>query len=253
MEKITNEVTKVKNYILFMEYSKTKDVNIRNEIFEKYNYIAIIISKKFINKGIEYDDIYQIACIGLILAINRYDIEKGYEFSSFATPTILGEIKKYFRDKGWTIRVPRRIQELSNKINKTKVTLSQKLQKTPTIKDIAGHLNESEENILESMEANNMYIPKSLDGSLDNSKETSSVKISETIGFDDDNFTTFVNKDFIESVLKKLNQLEEKIIIERYFNNKTQIQIARELNISQMSVSRIERKVLNKFKVEFEK
>ena len=89
--------------------------------------------KKYINKGIEYEDIYQVASLGLIYAIERYDITKGFEFSSFATPTIIGEIKKYFRDKGWSIRVPRRIQELSKRVNTVKNELQQETHKTPRI------------------------------------------------------------------------------------------------------------------------
>jgi RNA polymerase sigma-B factor len=97
---------------LFKLYKETNDKSIREELIHRHLYIAEILSKKYANRGIEYDDIYQVACIGLIYAIDRFDMNKGYEFSSFATPTIIGEIKKYFRDKGWTIRVPRRIHYL---------------------------------------------------------------------------------------------------------------------------------------------
>ena len=95
---------------LFNKYSKTKDRALRDELIEKNLYIAEILAKKFMNKGIEYDDLFQVASLGLILTIDRFDISKGFEFSSFATPTIVGEIKRYFRDKGWVIRVPRRIK-----------------------------------------------------------------------------------------------------------------------------------------------
>ena len=122
---------------LFKEYAESRDQGIREVLIEKHLYIAEILSKKYSNRGIDYDDIYQIACIGLIYAVDRFKVEKGFEFSSFATPTIIGEIKKHFRDKGWTIRVPRRIQEQSKKVNNAKVHLSQTLQKSPTVKEIA--------------------------------------------------------------------------------------------------------------------
>ena len=116
---------------LFKKYAATKNIEIRNELIRRHLYIAEILSKKFLNKGIEYEDIFQVASLGLIYAIERFDVNRGFEFSSFATPTIIGEIKKYFRDKGWSVRVPRRIQELSKKINVAKNTLQQTLQKHP--------------------------------------------------------------------------------------------------------------------------
>ena len=141
-----SEYKRVKNYEMFLEFSRDKSNKVlRNEIFKKYEYIAEIISKKYVNKGIDYDDLYQIACIGLLYAIERYDLERGFEFSSFATPTVLGEIKKYFRDKSWTLKMPRRIQELSKKISDAKVHLTQTMQKTPSVRDIAEYLDSSEE------------------------------------------------------------------------------------------------------------
>ena len=101
---------------LFEEYAKTHDQALRDKLIEKNLYIAEILAKKFIGKGIDYDDIFQIASLGLILAVERYEPSRGFKFSSFATPTILGEIKRYFRDKGWTIKVPRRVQENTKKV-----------------------------------------------------------------------------------------------------------------------------------------
>ena len=162
-DQLDRQLTKEERKEMFQEYAKTKDQELRDILIEEHLYIAEILSKKYANRGIDYDDIFQVASIGLIYGVERYDPSKGYEFSSFATPTIIGEIKKYFRDKGWTIRVPRRIQELSKKINNAKVTLAQENQKTPTIKDIADYLNVSQEDILESMEASKVYSPTSLD------------------------------------------------------------------------------------------
>lgn len=149
---ITKQQEKMDTTELFKNFSKNKDKETRDTLIERHLYIAEILSKKYSNRGIEYDDLYQVASIGLIYAIDRYDINKGYQFSSFATPTIIGEIKKHFRDKGWTIRVPRRIQELSKKINNAKVLLSQELQRSPTVEDIANYLECTEEEVLETME-----------------------------------------------------------------------------------------------------
>ena len=126
---------------LFKIYSKEKNREIRDILIERHLYLVNILSKKYINKGVEFDDIYQVASLALIYAIDRYDIEKGFEFSSFATPTIVGEIKKYFRDKVWTLRVPRRVQELSKKVSEAKVVLEQQNKKHPNVKEIAEYLD----------------------------------------------------------------------------------------------------------------
>jgi RNA polymerase sigma-B factor len=238
---------------LFNKFKQTKDLEIRNELIERHLYIAQILSKKYVNRGIEYDDIYQVACIGLIYAIDRYDVDKGFEFSSFATPTIIGEIKKYFRDKGWAIRVPRRIQELSKKINNSKVVLSQKLQRSPTVEDIADYLNISKEEVLEAMEASKVYTPQSLDITYDSNSDDKDVNLSEFIGEEDFYFRKIENNDFLMRIVDKFNKVEKKIFFDRYFNKKTQVAIAESLGISQMTVSRVEKKIMGKLKKEFQK
>ncbi len=238
---------------LFAEYEKTKDVAIRNELVSRYLYIVEILSKKYINKGIDYEDIYQVASLGLIYAIERFDTSKGFEFSSFATPTIIGEIKKHFRDKGWAIRVPRRIQELSKKINTAKNDLHQTLQKTPTINDIADYLDCSAEEIMEAMEGSQVYTPKSLDLTYDNDGEDKEMKFMDLIGEYDKNFDHIENQDFLEKVIAKLNDVEKKVLRDRFFNNRTQMHVAEELQVSQMTVSRMEKKIIEKFQKEHRK
>lgn len=250
---MTEDLTKFNNKELFKIYSESRDSLIREELIKRHLYIAEILSKKYVNRGIEYDDIYQVACVGLIYAVDRYDVSKGYEFSSFATPTIIGEIKKYFRDKGWAIRVPRRIQELSKKIIVSKNTLSQILQRTPTVDELAEYLQCSSEEILEAMEASKVYTPHSLDVVLDSNGDDKDINLSELIGEDDKYFATIENNDFLMKNIQKLNDIERKILYDRYFNKKTQFEIAQELNISQMTVSRMEKKIIEKFKKELNK
>lgn len=238
---------------LFKEYKNNKSKELRDILIEKHLYIAEILAKKYANRGIDYDDIYQVACIGLIYAIDRYDIDKGFEFSSFATPTIIGEIKKYFRDKGWTIRVPRRIQELSKKINNAKVALSQQLQRSPTIEDIAEYLDSTVEEVLEAMEASKVYTPQSLDVTYDSHNDDKEVNLAELIGEEDIYFSKIENNDFLTKTMEKLNEIEKKILVERYFNKRTQVAIAKNLEISQMTVSRIEKRIIEKLRKEVEK
>lgn len=238
---------------LFRLYAETGDIEIRNELVKRHLYIAEILSKKFLNKGIEYEDIYQVASLGLIFAIERFDIEKGFEFSSFATPTIIGEIKKHFRDKGWSIRVPRRIQELSKKVNSAKIHLQQELQRVPRIEDIAKYLGCSEEEVLESIEASHVYKPKSLDLTYDNEGDDKDILLMDLIGDEDKSFRMIENKDFIEKALSKLSEVETKIIVDRFFKNRTQMYVANDLGVSQMTVSRMEKKILSKIKKDYEK
>lgn len=251
-KELYRKLTKEEKKELFLEYYKTKDQDLRTILIEEYLYIAEILSRKYIGKGIDYDDIYQVASIGLIYSVDRFDPTKGYEFSSFATPTIIGEIKKYFRDKGWTIRVPRRIQELSKKIMIAKNKLSQEYQRTPTVEDIAEFLNASPEEIIESMEASKVYTPQSLDIVYD-SGDDKKMSLQDLIGEDEKYFDKIDLKDFLLKSMKNLNEVEKTILIDRYFNKKTQIVIAKKLNISQMTVSRIEKKVLEKMRKEIKK
>ena len=252
IKELDRKLTKEEKKELFLEYYKTKDQDLRTILIEEYLYIAEILSRKYIGKGIDYDDIYQVASIGLIYSVDRFDPTKGYEFSSFATPTIIGEIKKYFRDKGWTIRVPRRIQELSKKIMIAKNKLSQEYQRTPTVEDIAEFLNASPEEIIESMEASKVYTPQSLDIVYD-SGDDKKMSLQDLIGEDEKYFDKIDLKDFLLKSMKNLNEVEKTILIDRYFNKKTQIVIAKKLNISQMTVSRIEKKVLEKMRKEIKK
>jgi RNA polymerase sigma-B factor len=238
---------------LFLLYKEDRDIAIRNELIKRHMYITEILAKKYINKGIEYEDIYQVASLGLIYAIERFDVDRGFEFSSFATPTIIGEIKKYFRDKGWSVRVPRRIQELSKKINLAKVKLQQDLQKVPRVSDIAEYLKVTEEEVIEAMEASQVYTPKSLDITYDASGDDKDIQLQDIIGKDDKYFDVIENRDFINMCLKKLNEVEIKIVNDRFFENKTQIQVAEELSVSQMTVSRMEKKIIKKFRKELQK
>ncbi|MDO5707327.1 MAG: SigB/SigF/SigG family RNA polymerase sigma factor [Andreesenia angusta] len=247
------EISEADTKDLFRFFSENEDKRIREELISRHMYIAEILSKKYANKGIDYDDIYQVACIGLIYAVDRFKVEKGYEFSSFATPTIIGEIKKHFRDKGWSIRVPRRIQELSQKVNVARTNLSQELQRSPTIEEIAEYLNCSEENILEVMEARKVYTPKSLDITYESDGDDKDISLLDLIGEDDIEFSRIENKDFIAKATLKLNEVERKIIEDRYFYKKTQIDIANDLGISQMTVSRMEKKIISKFRKELER
>ncbi|MDK2564556.1 SigB/SigF/SigG family RNA polymerase sigma factor [Romboutsia sedimentorum] len=242
------------NKELFKIYSNDKNnKEVRNILIEKHLYLVNLLAKKYINKGVEFEDIYQVASLALIYAIDRYDITKGFEFSSFATPTIIGEIKKYFRDKVWTLRVPRRVQELGKKISEAKVFLEQQNKKHPKVKDIANYIGCSEEDVLEAMEASYGYKPISLDSSSNDDSEDKEIKLIDKIGQEENSFANIEQKDFVNKFIECLNELEVKIFKDRFFLDKTQATIAKELEISQMTVSRLEKKIVEKLRKEYEK
>ncbi|MFZ7133001.1 MAG: SigB/SigF/SigG family RNA polymerase sigma factor [Eubacteriales bacterium] len=252
---VTMSMEKRKEYIndLFREYIRKKDTQTRNMIFNEYMHIPEILSKKYVNKGVDFDDIYQVASLGLIYAIERFNPEKGYEFSSFATPTILGEIKKYFRDKEWLIKVPRRIQESYRKINQTKEMLQHKLMRVPTIGDIAQFLNITEEEVMEAMEGGHAYSPTSLDVRVSNAKDDNDVSLFEVLGLEDHQITEIEDKDFLNNIFANMDEYDKKLIVDRYFNNKSQSEVAGELGVSQMTISRLEKKILNRLREKIER
>lgn len=238
---------------LFVLFAKEHDREIRNEIISRNMYIAELLSKRYIGKGIDYEDIFQIASLALIYAVERFDISKGYEFSSFATPTIMGEIKRYFRDKGWAIKVPRRTQELALKINDAKEKLQASMGQVPRVCDISKYLNVTDEEVIEAMEASQLFSIRSLDLIKENSESDTAVSFVDFLGREDSSFSDIENSDFVKRFLEKLNEVERKILEGRFFYNKTQVVIAKELDLSQMTISRIEKKVLLKLKDEYDK
>lgn len=248
----TEPATKQESDELFLEYAKTKDINIRNQLVEKYLYLVDILIRKYLNKGVDYDDLYQVGSMGLVFAVERFDASKGYEFSSFATPTIIGEIKRYFRDKGWAMKVPRRLKEISAKIPKAKELLYGQFSRSPTIKELAEYLDYSEEEILEAMESGQAYGTYSLNQAYDEDGENSEGNTMEKYtGVEDTGYASFENAEIIMKVMENLDDMEQAIFQKRFINNETQQDIADDLQVSQMTVSRLEKLIRKKFKEEY--
>jgi RNA polymerase sigma-B factor len=197
------------------------------------------MARKFADRGEPLDDLIQVGTIGLIKAIDRFEIARGFEFSTFATPTIVGEIKRHFRDKTWAIRVPRRLQELGAAVNKANTELSQKLDRSPTTKEIAKHLGVTVDDVAEALEANSAYSTISFDAGSDDAPT-----IGNSVGSLDDALEGVEYRESLKPLLEKLDDREKRILQLRFFENLSQSQIATELGISQMHVSRILNKVL---------
>jgi len=245
MEKVNRSIEKLNEAELFLHYIDTKDVTYRNAIVSKYLPLAEYLARKFINRGVEFDDIYQVACMALIKAVDRFSPDKGVKFVSFATPTILGEIKRFFRDKSTSIKIPRRLYEARQGVNRARDELTQELKRVPRADEIAAYMGISVETVLEVLEAGSSNSVKSLDQTIYQDNETD---LSDTLGYDEKTYEKIENRDFIEKALKQFGDIEREFITLRYINNLTQKQIAEKFGVSQMYISRMEKKILDRFR-----
>jgi RNA polymerase sigma-B factor len=200
------------------------------------------LTRRFLNRGEHYDDLLQVGTIGLIKAIDRFDSDRGVEFSTYATPTIVGEIKRHFRDKSWAIRVPRRLQELRASISTVTAELTQDLGRSPTVAEIAAKIGVTDEEVIEGLESANAYTTLSLDAS--DSAEDSALSMLDTIGEDDEALEHVENRESLKPLLEALAPREKHILTLRFFRGMTQSQIASEIGVSQMHVSRLLNKTL---------
>jgi RNA polymerase sigma-B factor len=222
---------------LFAQLAAGADSTVRDELVRMHLPLVEYLARRFRNRGEPLEDLVQVATIGLIKSIDRFDLERGVEFSTYATPTIVGEIKRHFRDKGWAIRVPRRLQELKLTLTKATGELSQTLGRSPTVAELAHHLGLQEEEILEGLESANAYSAVSLDAT--DSGDDDSPAVSDSLGMVDEALEGVEYRESLKPLLDRLPAREKKILVLRFFGNMTQSQIAAELGISQMHVSRL--------------
>ncbi len=207
-------------------------------------------ARRFRNRGEPFEDLVQVGTIGLIKSIDRFDSDRGVEFSTYATPTIIGEIKRYFRDKGWAIRVPRRLQELRMQIGTSTAELTQALGRSPTPRELAEAIGCTMEEIIEGIESSNAYSTLSLDASDDS--EDGAATMLDALGVDDENLEHVEIRESIKPLLDRLEPREKKILLLRFFKNMTQSQIAEEIGVSQMHVSRLLTKTLDRLRESLE-
>lgn len=234
---------KVHTKELFRIYRLNGDEAARDELITMYLNLVKYLASRFRNRGEPIDDLIQVGTIGLIKAIDRFDIERQVEFTTYATPTIVGELKRYFRDKGWAIKVPRRLQELSFKVNQAIDALTQRLQRSPTIPEIAEYLGVTSEEVLEAMETSEAYNFVSLESDR-GGDGSDSFSILEYIGKDDQLMAVVEDRATLAAALQKLTPMEQKVLYLRFFEGLTQTEIAKQLVISQMQVSRLLRRTL---------
>lgn len=239
---------------LLKEYAENPTIELRNRIVEENLYIVDILIRKYLGKGVDYDDLYQVGAMALVSAVERFDPTKGYEFQSFATPTILGEIKKYFRDKEWSLKVPRRMKENAGKVQEAKEKLTGKLGRVPTVEEISEIMGLTHEQIIQAMESAKAYGTYSLDSPATTSdEEADAAALEKYIGFEDNGFERVELGEIINNVLKNFSDTYKYIFKQRFILNKSQSEIASKLGVSQMTVSRAEKAIIESFKKELKK
>jgi len=219
-----------------LEKDSPERVELRNQLVRMHIPLVEHLARRFRNRGEPLDDLTQVATIGLIKSVDRFDVDRGVEFSTYATPTIVGEIKRHFRDKGWAVRVPRRLQELRLSLTTATGELSQQHGRSPTVHELAERLGITEEEVLEGLESANAYSTLSLDVP---DTDDESPAVADTLGAEDDALEGVEYRESLKPLLAQLPQREQRILVLRFFRNMTQSQIASEVGISQMHVSRL--------------
>lgn len=232
---------------LLKEYRQSRDPQVREKLILLHMDFVINLSRKFAGRGEPLKDLIQVGNLGLIQAIDRFDTRRGVEFVTFAIPTILGEIKRYFRDKGWMIKVPRRLQELNQSVSKKVELLTQKLGRSPTIVEIACSLKTTEEDVIEALELGQAYNPVSLNASIPVDEEVHAT-LMELAGETDEDIESIGEKETLKNAMKCLSEDEKQIIHFRFYKGLTQTEVSRILKVSQMQVSRLQNRALRKMR-----
>ena len=209
---------------------------LRDTLVREHMPVAEHIARRFSHRGESQEDLTQVATLGLINAVDRFDPERGVDFLSYAVPTIMGEVRRHFRDTGWAVRMPRRLQELHLSVSSAISSLSQELGRAPTPSELATHIGISKDDVYKGLEAGNAYRSASLDELL---TDTDEIPLGDAIGENDSELAEVENREAIRPLLDELDERERKILLMRFFRSMTQTQIAEQIGISQMHVSRL--------------
>jgi RNA polymerase sigma-B factor len=221
---------------------------LRDRAIEAWLPLARHLSGRYANRGEPRDDLYQVAVMGLIKAIDRFDADRGVDFAGFAIPTIVGELKRHFRDRTWSIRVPRRLQELRLAITGANNTLNHTLGRSPTVADIAVHLGISEDEVIEGLEGARAYNSTSLSTPI----SEGGTELGDTLGGEDAGYELAELRIALGPAMASLDEREQKIVSLRFYGNLTQQQIAEQIGVSQMHVSRLLTKALTKLRTQLD-
>jgi RNA polymerase sigma-B factor len=224
--------------LLFQRYLETRDPAARDALVERFLPLARQLARRYQRAEEPLDDLIQVASLGLVKAIDRFDAERQVAFSSYAVPTILGEIKRHFRDRTWSVRVPRDLQELSLKVDRTVVAMSKDLHRSPTVTEIAEKLEVTEEQILEAMEAAGAYRATSLSTPRGNTDELGDT-LGDTVGTDERGYDLAEDRATLDRLLQTITPREREVLRLRFEEDLTQAEIGERIGVSQMQVSRL--------------
>ena len=230
---------------LFRRYKEQGDSEARDQLIMSHLNLVRFLASKFKNRGEALDDLIQVGTIGLIKAIDRFDPERGLEFTTYATPTIMGEIKRHFRDKGWSVRVPRRLQELSAKVNQVTDELTNQLQRSPSVAEIAESLGVSVDEVLEAMESSSAYSSVPLEGG-GSSDDEEAPSVIDHYATEDADLAASDDRIVLEEAIADFSPRERDVIRMRFVDGLTQVEIAERLGVSQVQVSRLLRRTLRR-------
>lgn len=212
---------------------------LRDRVIESTLPLANRLAGRFTHRGESFDDLFQVATVGLIKAVDGFEPERGLKFSSYAVPTILGELKRHFRDKSWDVRLPRRVQELVLDIRKVSAEFMQDTGRSPTVADLVARLDAPTEQVIEALTANEQYRTLSLDAPVGDEDDDSSSPLVDTLSDGEDIGPSVEDRVALEPLIANLPNRERTILMLRFYGNHTQSQIAARLGISQMHVSRL--------------
>ncbi|MGH9184168.1 MAG: SigB/SigF/SigG family RNA polymerase sigma factor [Acidimicrobiales bacterium] len=235
----------------FARFARTGDRHLRDQLVETHLGLAEYLARRFANRGEPVDDLVQVACLGLINAVERFDPSRGLEFTTFATPTIVGELKRHFRDKGWAVRVPRRVQELHLRVTRVVDELLLELGRPPTIPEIAARAGTSQDEVIEANDAGSVYRSSSLDAGRSDDDEQPS--LIGQLGEADPGLHRAETRAALGPLVGELPDREQLMLHLRFYEGLTQSEIARRLGISQMHVSRLLGRSLRKLRKQAER
>ena len=240
-------MTRIDDKILLRRYHEDGDLRAREQLIEQYMSLVRSLARRYSYRGEQLEDLVQIGAIGLIKAIDRFDLERGVELTTYATPNIIGEIKRHFRDKGWAVRVPRGLQELNVQVSRLVEQLTVQLARSPTIPELAKAAGVEEEQVLEALESGRAYTSLSLSvGS--GGGDDDDLDPLESLGTEEHQYEVSEDRAVLAPGFKVLDERERKILQLRFFDGLTQSQIAQQIGISQMHVSRLIRRSLEKIR-----
>jgi RNA polymerase sigma-B factor len=229
---------------LLLRLKEQQDGAAREELITRYLPLVKSLARRFASRGQPMEDLIQVGSIGLIKAIDRFDLDRGVELSTYATPTIMGEIKRYFRDKGWAVKVPRALQDLSVRLNRVIEQLTVELCRSPTIAELAAATEVSEEEVVEALESGRAYSSVSIfSGGIGEGNET--LELLDYLGSEEEAYEIFEQRRVLAPAMARLDPRERLILHLRFFEGMTQTQVAARIGISQMHVSRLIRRSID--------